>query len=883
MHFRRVAADLRPSSLRGFKMKFIPGLSITRLLAILFLSTLFVQVAIAKPVITGAEVLFNDSGKPEKIRIEGLDFGPSPTVGIGNYNSNLTIVESTCMTKPVTAPLQCLVANLPAGIIDGDFKLIVNNPSTAVSCADGRPVALRFAYTGDSCAASNHSQGGKAKCSDLDSLAEPAEVVFTKDVTKIMVVPEGEFLFLNDKVTILSVRNKMNPTLEFEVQQGGLALQSLKLQTSCSRPLSVGDQFGSMLLTEFFLEGTDPQQYVGSYDLTIGAVGPMGPQGEQGIQGQEGPQGEQGFTGVAGADGEQGPQGEQGLAGAPGDDGADGERGIQGEQGIQGAEGPQGEKGLAGTPGDDGADGAPGDDGTDGAPGADGLEGSAGPIGDKGDQGPPGPDGPIVVTTRECPGDSYPDFCANRTVVTIPVTHGITTVMETKLEDSVHIEVSKTVPELVYPLKFFHTVAYFPSEEVIPVKNTAVGISSCIDSATALDPHCGWTNSVGVKIQRSQGFCCNKDLELITNTSGPWRGEQFLGRVSSGLDSFSTAHCLRMGELYYEGYEILEPRVTYDIKVVTTQGAKVDELHVSPENPVSYQEDTFVSPMKMRAELQGEFSEYAGAPDLSNYILYIPSSPDSHEYVQNYHNNMLLVPREEVSRDGHELDKVGVSFYAFRKMAGECSVSMAGDGLHNQLYHMHNADLQLLGSNPNLESMYLLHGKHWVRGSMDFKPGMEKQLTYLIRNINYSRLSLSMETDELPAMVTPHIEGLIKEARVDKFVAMSADGILRVTVMNTGDVRGDYVVTVTDPSYEILEAIPAQARTVAHEAEEILYFDLHTLRNLESSFDVLVTLKTPDDFLLDEVTVTFESEKHLSWYSWELLRRNEGTQQGSNN
>jgi hypothetical protein len=57
---------------------------------------------------------------------------------------------------------------------------------------------------------------------------------------------------------------------------------------------------------------------------------------------------------------------------------------------------------------------------------------------------------------------------------------------------------------------------------------------------------------------------------------------------------------------------------------------------------------------------------------------------------------MLLVRREEVSLDGSELNKVGAGFGAFRRQAAAAAVSRAGDGLHNQLYHKHQADLQKL-------------------------------------------------------------------------------------------------------------------------------------------------------------------------------------------
>ena len=88
--------------------------------------------------------------------------------------------------------------------------------------------------------------------------------------------------------------------------------------------------------------------------------------------------------------------------------------------------------------------------------------------------------------------------------------------------------------------------------------------------------------------------------------------------------------------------------------------------------------------------------KFQGSAELDNYILYIPSSPEGHPMVDDYQNNMLLVPREEVTKDGSEIDKVGISTYAFKKLKSDYTISAAGDGLGNQLFHKHNSDLQKL-------------------------------------------------------------------------------------------------------------------------------------------------------------------------------------------
>jgi hypothetical protein len=347
--------------------------------------------------------------------------------------------------------------------------------------------------------------------------------------------------------------------------------------------------------------------------------------------------------------------------------------------------------------------------------------------------------------------------CEQKTVVRVPVSYGMETQMEavTAQEEPVEITVTKTEPRLIYPLTYFHAVPYFPYEEVKRVSNAVVGQMSCIDSPVAQNPSCGWTYQGPERIEDSQGFCCNRDVEEIGLTNQRWRGEEILGEQPTLLSSFSTAHCLRMGDpassLYYDGYEIGEYSATYEITVKLKKGADEHEFKLTPENPFYniIHDPGYAGEIKVEAELLGDPDNYVGTPELDNYILYIPAAPDSHPYVQNYQQNMLLVPREETSKDGGELDKVGLSFHSFRTMRGDCRTTEAGDGLHNQLFHKHNADIVKLEANTDAEATYLVHEKKVFKRSMSFVPGMEKFLEHKVMQINNSMVSLMVDADSL--------------------------------------------------------------------------------------------------------------------------------------
>jgi hypothetical protein len=448
--------------------------------------------------------------------------------------------------------------------------------------------------------------------------------------------------------------------------------------------------------------------------------------------------------------------------------------------------------------------------------------------------------------------------CTKKTVIGVPVAYGDEVNLEvvegttieqdvatSALEETVTYKITKSQPEVIYPLTHLHTVSYFPYEEII-----CVDTGECVDSPCASNPTCGWTYQGDLQIPHSQGFCCRDD-----------------------------AHCLRQGELFFHGYEIDRYRKTFTITVEVTKGEETHEFEISPEKRVYTTKDDseYLGALKLRAELVGEFPDDLGPPELDNYILYIPSSPDTHPFVQNYQNNMLLVPREEVSLDGGECDKVGVSFHTFRSQGDHCSKREPGDCLHNQLFHKHNSDLQKLIMNPDSETTYLVHGKRWFKGSMDFEQGMKKLLTYKVTSSENSLVSLTVDAETVKVVQTESI-GRINYAQVMTFTSMSRNGTMVVAIENRGDLETDYTVTVTNCNMNILHAIPQQSRTLEPFEIATLGFEIYTAFNLATSNQCLASLTSPTGRLYDEVTVIFDTLKHQSKYSWDLQEKNEATQ-----
>ena len=138
-----------------------------------------------------------------------------------------------------------------------------------------KPVALQFEYTGLLCAPNGNSQGGKAKCQDFDALDGngPVQIVITKEQNSVSVTPTGPSLFKFGTATFEATGDKLKSHLKFDILQGVDTLQRLEIHTSCSVPLKVNDQFGSMKLVGFFPGESNPATSANQsdyYDLTIG-------------------------------------------------------------------------------------------------------------------------------------------------------------------------------------------------------------------------------------------------------------------------------------------------------------------------------------------------------------------------------------------------------------------------------------------------------------------------------------------------------------------------------------------------------------------------------------------------------------------------------------
>ena len=118
-----------------------------------------------------------------------------------------------------------------------------------------KPRKLQLTYTGESCSASNFVQPAAGVfCAGDPQFADPVHIVVT------MLHQEGRVYFddivgLNQPFEINGAglpSGKVPPNSHVRVfDLGGKLLQETYFHTSCSQPLEVGDQFGSVIITGF--------------------------------------------------------------------------------------------------------------------------------------------------------------------------------------------------------------------------------------------------------------------------------------------------------------------------------------------------------------------------------------------------------------------------------------------------------------------------------------------------------------------------------------------------------------------------------------------------------------------------------------------------------
>jgi cysteine-rich repeat protein len=122
-------------------------------------------------------------------------------------------------------------------------------PSSGGGDCDGRIITMKFEYTGEGCSGTTNGQGGKVSCSGGATGVEPVAIRVT-DRREEDVFANVAGVSIGDVFEVLAAVggvSRLPPEIKVWIDD---ELEVIRIHTSCSRPLNVGDHFGSLRVVE---------------------------------------------------------------------------------------------------------------------------------------------------------------------------------------------------------------------------------------------------------------------------------------------------------------------------------------------------------------------------------------------------------------------------------------------------------------------------------------------------------------------------------------------------------------------------------------------------------------------------------------------------------
>jgi len=366
---------------------------------------------------------------------------------------------------------------------------------------------------------------------------------------------------------------------------------------------------------------------------------------------------------------------------------------------------------------------------------------------------------------------------------------------------------------MVHNLYYHRDYNAQPIEKYVMSKTFPLALINpgCRDTMTE-DATCGIAYANGVPIRDSQGFCCSCTFNnLIGKDNSKYSSRTGIDCSIAKLSTETSASCLRWGKRWYQGYYISPARLSYNaaIRILRPDLAgkySGEVLKLSPATPNVASKDGNII-----ASVEGDFRPPSSNWDLSNQVLMVPAYPYDDERVQGGVKNWGIVPKYDITDDGRECDKIGVSFSAFRNQPMKCS-QRAGSCLNNQLDARHEkAELRRKGLLPASDSS----SESFFIDDFGLSFLKDRDYAYLVHEIievqsSIVRLEIVADDIRFIQAVSP---GVFDVAYIETFEAMSREGVLNVQIRNTGAVQSAYTVTIPTCSVGIHE-IPAQYTTL---------------------------------------------------------------------
>jgi hypothetical protein len=199
------------------------------------------------PAATG-EATATDTCGTATVTSSDVDVG---TCGEGRIIVRTWTAVDQCGNGTSLAQTISVVDTTPPDLNCTDQSVIsVVTSSSATGCV-GKLTEITLKYTGQSCAASVHSQAsGKVTCSGDPASAAPVRIRVTAGNNASEVYADVSGVALNGTIVAKALNaNRSKFTSETRVQiygAGNVVLQDIRFHTSCSQPLNVGNKFGGM-------------------------------------------------------------------------------------------------------------------------------------------------------------------------------------------------------------------------------------------------------------------------------------------------------------------------------------------------------------------------------------------------------------------------------------------------------------------------------------------------------------------------------------------------------------------------------------------------------------------------------------------------------------
>ena len=263
-------------------------------------------------------------------------------------------------------------------------------------------------------------------------------------------------------------------------------------------------------------------------------------------------------------------------------------------------------------------------------------------------------------------------------------------------------------------------------------------------------------------------------------------------------------------------YAVAPPQRAWQVTLQILKGTTVMNSYTLATDAPLFLDKSSSHPVL--AGLENEAPPPVAPPDFSGYVVCVPSAPAGDPAVQSWMNRMLLVPRDQVPASAQEL------------------------------MQMLQADLDPATQDPLPVTKYLLNGLWLFQDTLaDMQAMGGLVLETLSPELCFTTVDLLLDNAQLN-MVTNRAQGTVA-GTLQQVAPGSRNGILAVTVENTGTLYTGYIVTVTNASPSLGPPPPPQACALGPGQSANLQFRFNGAAAASGPVSCLLTLNWGDGTL----------------------------------